>query len=248
MTTAQQIITDAYHEAQVIDEIESPNGSQSSRGLRWLNRIVSLLSNKNVSIPYSTSENFEVSSLSASYTMGSGGTASTARAKKILNAFVRDSGGIDRQVRIVSEQDYNLLGDKDLSGCPYLLFYDPVYPVGIINLYPQPDTSYTVYIESQKDLQSTLSFGTSLTLTPDYEDLLVTQLAKKIGKTYSSPNYRALVSDAREAWLNIATHNLSKTIPEARLPFSRPGSGTQSSTGGIGDAILSESGDFLELE
>ena len=138
MTTTQTIITDAYFEARVIGERSAADGNQSKRALRWLNRMVSLLSTEGVMIPYSTSENFSITSATAAYTMGSGGTASSSRARKITSCFVRDSADNDYRVDIISEKDYNRIPDKDLKGTPIKLFYDPVYPVGTIYFYFQP--------------------------------------------------------------------------------------------------------------
>ena len=60
MTTAQSLVTDAYIESRVSSSIDGPNPEELVVGLRFLNRIVSRLSTKNVLIPANTPESFSV--------------------------------------------------------------------------------------------------------------------------------------------------------------------------------------------
>jgi hypothetical protein len=221
MTTAQTLITDAYIESRVTDSIDGPETNQLTVGLRFLNRIIARASAKNILIPYSTSENFSVTTSSASYTMGSGGTASSSRARKITNCYLRDSTGYDHTVEPTTEQNYNAIVDKDFPGKPAIFFYDPAYPVGTVYFWPYPDASYTAYIESQKDLHSTLSLGTTLSLPGEYEEALVLSLGAKLARANGSPNEMSLLSEASAVWRSIAGLNMSKRIPRIRLPFGR---------------------------
>lgn len=221
MTTAQTIVNDAYIEAKIANPIDGAESSDLTVGLRYLNRIIEHLSVENISIPYSTSENFSITDGTASYTMGSGGTASSTRAKRILSAYVRDSSGNDYPLGIISEKDYNMIGDKDLEGLPVKLFYDPVYATGVIYFYPVPDKTYTAYIESQKTLHSTLSLGTTLSLPSEYEELFVLLLAAKVARTNGAPTEQSLRIDADKALKRIQSFNLSHRVPKAVLPFSQ---------------------------
>lgn len=225
MTTIQSLITDAYIESRVTDSIDGPESSQLTVGLRWLKRIIARLSTNQIYIPYSTSENFSITTSSQSYTMGSGGTASTSRARKILNCYVRDSSNVDTSVRIISETDWNRIPDKSTTGRPFEVFYDPVYPVGVLYFYFKPEATYTAFIESQKDLHTTtLTLGTTLSLPEEYEDALVVSLGAKIARANGAPTEQSLVGDAVSAWSAIGNLNLSQRVPMAVLPFSKPAS------------------------
>lgn len=220
MTTAQEIITDAFIECRLADSLVSPTTAQSTIALRFLNRIISRLSMQGVNIPFSVSENFSISGSSQSYTMGSGGTASSTRAKKITNCFIRDSSNVDHPVEIISEKDWNEIPQKSNTGTPYLMFYDPVYAVGVIYFYYKPDTSYTAYIESIKDMHSTLSLGTTVSLPADYEDALVLTLAKKLARAFGAPNEASVALEAEKAWREINAMNGSQRVPQAKIPFA----------------------------
>jgi hypothetical protein len=220
MTTAQTLITDAYIESRVSDATDGPESEELTVGLRFLNRIIGRLSTRNILIPYSTTESFSVDANNVSYTMGSGGTASSTRARRITSAFVRDSSGYDTPVGIISEKDYNRITDKDLTGKPRVLFYDPVYAIGEIYVFPKPDQTYSMVIESDKDLHSTLLIGTTVSLPSEYEDALVLTLAAKIARANGAPTEASLIADAQSAWKGIANMNFSQRVPVANLPFS----------------------------
>lgn len=226
MTTAQTLINDAYIEARVVDTVDAPDANQLSVGLRFFNRIIGRLSVKNALIPYSTSENFVTVAGTSQYTMGSAGTASSSRALKILNARYRDSDNSDFPITVVSEITFNQIRDKTTQDNPSVLFYDPIYPVGIINLYPVPSDAKIVYIESQKYLDSELSLGTTVNLPREYEDALVTTLGAKLARVNGSPTYEALYRDAGSAWRALASLNMSQRVPVAVLPFSHAGGST----------------------
>lgn len=221
MTTAQTLITDAYTESQVVDPVDGPDGNQSVLGLRFLNRIIGRLSTQGVIIPYSTSESFTADASQASYTMGTAGTASSTRAKNIKSAFIRDSSNYDYALSPAAEKNYNSIYDKILSGQPAIFFYDPVYPVGVLYLYPVPNATYTVFIESDKDLHSTLALSDTLSLPAEYEDALVLFLGAKLSRQNGTQVEQSLWGDANSAWQSIARRNIAQRVPVATgLPWT----------------------------
>jgi hypothetical protein len=223
MTTANQIVKDAYFSARITDLVDGPDGNQTTHGLRLLNRLIDEFSTEELLIPYRESENFSITSASASYTMGSGGTASSSRAKKILDCYIRDSADIDYPVKIITEKEYNRLADKALSAKPTELFYDPVYPVGVIYFNYTPDTTYTAYIESQKNLHSDLSIATTISLPAEYERFLESALAAELGVIYKSSNLDVLIARAQQSQDKIKALNFSQRVSSPVLPFSPTG-------------------------
>lgn len=221
MTTANTIIRDAYFAARITDLVDGPDGNQGVHALRLLNRIIDDLSTEDIVVPYRTSEDFSITTSSASYTMGSGGTASSTRAKKILDCFIRDSSDYDRHIDIISERDYNRISNKSISAPPTKLFYDPVYPVGVIYFNHVPDQTYTAYIESLKTLHSDLSIATTISLPPEYENLLIKALSVELGVIYNSPNISALAAQLKIIKDSILSLNLSQRVPESELPFTK---------------------------
>ena len=179
MTTARDLITDTYIELGQLDPNRDLDGKRAGWGLRVLNRMLASWAGESMLIPYTESENFSLDG-STSYTMGTSGTASSTRAKKVMNAFVRDSSGRDWPMKKIDQRKYNNIPDKDIAGRPEFFFYDPLYPVGYLYVYRAGGSDYTMYIESEKLLQSSLSLSTSLTLDSVYEDAIVNNLKIKL--------------------------------------------------------------------
>ena len=220
MTTAKTIVDDAWIESRIATADIAATSNQETIGLRFLNRIIARLSAKKINIPYSTSESFSITASSQSYTMGAAGTASSARARKITNCYIRDTANNDYPVSIISEKDWNSIPTKSDQGRPYMMFYDPVYPIGVIYFYFKPDQTYTAYIESLKDLHASLLIGDTVNLPSEYEDALVITLAHKISRAFGGPNEASLRADVMQAWSEIQGLNISQRVPMATLPFS----------------------------
>jgi len=214
MTTGREIITDAYIAVGKHDPFQTLDSTLQSYGLRCLNR---LLSNwTGLEIPYTISESFSGSGV-APYTMGSGGTASSARARKIISAYTEDSNSLSYLIDIIDRTKYNNIHNKSLSGRPEKLFYDPLYPVGYIYLWKVPDSSYTVYIESEKILDSLASATASFTLDPMYEQALFLNLRNIL----AYPGFtvtQLMILEADRALDNIKRLNAANRVEESQLP------------------------------
>ena len=76
------------------------------------------------------------------YTIGSGGNISATRPDNIIQAWIRDSDNQDFPVEIVNQDQWNQIVTKgSTSQLPNVLFYDPQYPLGIINIFPVPSAA-----------------------------------------------------------------------------------------------------------
>jgi len=176
-------------------------------------------STKQILIPASTENNFALVAGTSTYTMGTAGTASTVRAKKILNAFVRDSGNYDHPVRIISENEYNAITDKTTRGRPYLLFYDPKYAVGVINLYYTPNAVETMYIESLQLMQDLDAVTDTITLPDDYEEAIIYNLAIRLAPEHEVPTPVEVAALASASLESLVVMNASsQTGPVALDP------------------------------
>lgn len=218
MTTARELITDSIIDLGKFDPEETPAAHYLSHGLRVFNRITKSWAAENLMIPYTTSESFALSSGTASYTMGSGGTASSTRAKRILNAYYRDSNSLDNPVGILNQRQYNAITDKSLAGVPDRLFYDPAYPTGTIYVWRVPGAGYTMFIESTKELHSTIALVTEISLAGEYEAAIVAALRNALAGAYGVPVTNFMVQEADELKQKIKNLNLANRMEEMDMP------------------------------
>jgi len=218
MTTVNTLITDALIDCNEIDPSDTITATELAHGLRVINRMLGIWSVENLIIPYTTSENFSLTSGTASYTMGSAGTASSTRAKRIASAYIRDSNSYDYPVTVIDQRRYNKFSNKSLGGRPEFLFYDPTYPVGTIYFYKVPSSSYTAYIESIKDLHSALADGGTLSLPGEYEAAIVSNLRNRLAKSYGRPVSQEWMLEADNDLRVIKNLNLANRLETMDMP------------------------------
>jgi hypothetical protein len=205
---------------------ELPTADENEDVLRKLNSMLARWATKKTLIPASTSESFSLAAGTAQYTMGSGGTASSARAIRIINAFIRDSANIDYPVEIISEAEYNAIADKTVQSRPYKLFYDAPYGTGYINFYPTPGAVETAHIESLKPLSEIALSGISgdFNLDREYEEAVQLNLAIRIAPMFGRSVSAELAVFAEEALSDIMSLNAAtKTRKRVRADIGIPG-------------------------
>jgi hypothetical protein len=107
---------------------------------------------------------------------------------RILDCYIRSATNNDRQIKIVSRYDFDLLGNKLQQGQPNQAWYDPQLGAGILHLYNPPvDTLSTLHVIIQRQVQD---FNLS-TDNPDFPQeafrLLKWALADEISLEYFTP-------------------------------------------------------------
>ena len=202
----------------MIGEKDPINGSFSAaEGTYWLGRLNSFMEGLSIdrgSVLSITQDNLALTAGTVSYTIGSGGAFNTTRPVKIVNAFVRDSSNYDTPVDVIGQAAYNDIKIKSVGQTyPRCLYYDNAYVAGLgtIYLYPAPQASLTLYINSYKQFSSFASVTTTLVLAPGYQRMIESNFAidAALGLTSVSPE---VVKVARESKAAVAMLNLPETI------------------------------------
>lgn len=204
----------------MIGEKDPINGSFSAaEGTYWLGRLNSFMEGLSIdraSVLSITQDNLALTAGTVSYTIGSGGAFNTTRPVKIVNAFVRDSSNYDTPVDVIGQAAYNDIKIKSVGQTyPRCLYYDNAYAAGLgtIYLYPAPQASLTLYINSYKQFSSFASVTTTLVLAPGYQRMIESNFAidAALGLTSIAPE---LAKVARESKAAIAMLNLTETISQ----------------------------------
>lgn len=111
----------------------------------------------------------------ASYTIGPGGNFNMTRPLKILTdpgtAYTIDSNGNKYQMNVVPRDKWNQYGNTSdiiTSNFPVVMFYDPQFPLGVINITPYPTLAYTMFWDSMLQLSEFSSLATLVSLPPGY--------------------------------------------------------------------------------
>lgn len=118
------------------------------------------------------------------YTIGPGGQINSVRPLKILTdpgtAYVQDSNGNNYPMEVVPRDKWNLYSNRSnlvTSNFPNVLFYDPQFPLGVINITPYPTIAYTMFFDSMLQLGDFANLNTTVSLPPGYNIAMYSNLA-----------------------------------------------------------------------
>ena len=217
--SARTLITTALEDIAVVGDGETVPAAKMASGLQRLNTILGNLFALGIGVFATTKENFTLTANDPTYTIGSGGDFDTVRPNQVLGGFIR-IGTTDHPVTTIFERDYRRLSLKSLTGRPRQVFYQPEYPLGIINLFYTPDSAYDYHIWMNKPLAEISSLSTALTLPPEYKLMLETRLAIISAPRYGKRVPRELKDTAREAYDNVVSLNAARQSGPVDLDVS----------------------------
>ena len=185
MATANDIIKRALRQCHVIAAGETPSYVEAQDALDVLNDLLESWSNDQLMIYQRVNRSKALTLSDGQYTIGSGGDIDTTRPLRIDSAYCQDSDGHDSPITIINNDQWSRISDKDLATTyPIYLYYRPNFPLGQINLYPEPGTGITLYLEVWDQLSSLAALTTTVSLPPGYERMLCLGLALELCAEY----------------------------------------------------------------
>ena len=163
------LIKGALRKIGVVAQGEVPTADQYTEAAFALNLLVKawqvdgmpLWALRTTAIPLTTNVN--------SYEIGTGKTVNTDKPLKVIQAWNRNVvSNVDVPMRILTKQEYSILGNKTTSGNPIQIYYEPLRDHGVLHLFPTPSsvdaTAQQIYITYQRPYED---FNIS-TDTPDF--------------------------------------------------------------------------------
>lgn len=202
MTTARDIITKAMQKIGVLVKSEPPSADEADDALDSLNQLIQSWANDSALIVSRAWETFTLTGGVGTYTMGTGGTFNTTRPLNIIGAYVR-IGTVDQGVDVISDEAFNSISFKSLTGVPQFLNYDNAFPTDNVRIYPVPSTSYPLFILSEKPLAQFTTLDTVVNLPAGWERALVYNLAMELAPEYKQQPDPSIVKIAGDALGNI---------------------------------------------
>lgn len=200
LPTALDVITDSLELLQVYAPGEPLSAADSSRALSVLNDMLDVWSNLTLSCYTILEQSLVLVANQQQYTIGPGGYVNGTRPLKILDgpgtAYVQDFNGNNYGVTVVPRDQWNLYGNRSeliTSDFPDTLFYDPQFPLGIINLMPVPTINYTLFFDSYLQLGDFTSLFSTMSLPPGYKRAITTNLAVSLKPYFKSAQLDPLI-------------------------------------------------------
>ena len=223
-TTRDNIIKRALRLLGVLPSNTNPTDDQKTDAQYALNSLVKawmadgmpLWAIKSYTIPLTDAIN--------SYRIGDSELIDTPKPLKILQAFNRNTtSNIDIPMRILTRQEYNMLGNKSTSGNPIQLFYDPQRNYGDLFLFPTPTSveasANTIIIFYQRPFEDFNADVDEPDFPQEWFDALAYGLACRL-----APEYGISLQDRKQLWQEmtiIKQDALNFGLEEGSLFFQR---------------------------
>jgi len=183
VVTANDMIETAYRHLGDIGTGEAMTAYQAKDGLKALNGMLDLFSIERLMIYVIKQEQLTWTANTASMTIGVGADLDTRRPDRIENGtYFMDANSIAYPAYPVTvtrnREVYDKIEDKTTTtSYPELLYYEPTVTWGTLYLYPVPDQSLTMYLNSWQALQYFDTLTEAISLPPGYRTMIEYNLA-----------------------------------------------------------------------
>jgi len=182
--TSYDIINDALGLLGVYQPGDTLSDADAQRGLTTLDDMMDAWSNESLSCYAILEQSTVLVPGKQSYTIGPGGDINTTRPLRLITgpgaAYVQDSNGNNYGMEVVTKMQWNMIGNRSnivTSNFPDTLYYDPQWPLGILNFNPWPSAAYTAFWDSYLQLGDYAELTSSINLPPGYALAMKTNLA-----------------------------------------------------------------------
>ena len=223
MATVQTAIVDRA--LRIVLGVEtSGTATQSSLALTALNAMIDSWRNEGLMASSVT----ELSAIMvvgvSSYTLGAAGTFSTTRPLAVLDAYMRQYN-VDTKVNLLTFEEWDALQYKIAqSNIVTDVFYNPVFPVAELKVYPVPKSANILVLIARTDLTGFTALSDIVSLPAGWERALAYNLAIEIAPEYGTIPNQAVVKSANDSKTAIKhTNNLApiRMVAENMSLFKR---------------------------
>jgi hypothetical protein len=183
--TADDIITDAYCKLGVYAPGEPVSGPDMLTGFGCLNDLLDNWSNQSLAAYANVDNSVVLISNKSSYTVGTGGDINVTRPLSLNSspgsAYIVDVNSNVYPVTVLDQNAWNSISARNVTGTwPEWIFYDPQFPLGILNVWPTPTAGYTLHFTSRIPFVDAAAETSTISLPPGYAIALKYNLAVEL--------------------------------------------------------------------
>lgn len=191
MASALDLITDALQQLGVYAPGETISAADAATSLKALNDMLDSWSNESLVCVSILEQSLVMVPTISAYTIGPGGNVNSKRPLKLIYgpgaAYMLDPQGNRYPVDVVPRDKWNMIGSTQVnSNVPNTLFYDPQFPLGILNVFPTPNIAWTLFFDSYLQLTDFPDLATDIGLEPGYVEAFQTNLAVKLKRYFKT--------------------------------------------------------------
>lgn len=206
--TVENLIENALQDGGIVGLDESIEPLMLTRAFRQANWLLAQWARKRW-LCYRIADYSVVSTGAQTYSVGLKGDINiNPRPDRIEYAFLRflnqPAGStlfVDVPLQIIqSREDYSRIPVKNIGTLAWRVFYDPVWPVGVLRPWPVPQASiYELHVGFKVVLPRFANIQQTINFPPEYEAALNWSLARRCRVSYqmpADPEINALARDA----------------------------------------------------
>jgi hypothetical protein len=212
------IIQDAFELLGVYGPGDTISDADAQRMRNVLNDMLDVWSNESLACFCLTTNSFPLVVNQSAYTIGPGGDINGPRPLRVIDApgsaYLLDVNDNRYLMNVLDQMTWNMQTTAVAnSNLPDLLFYDPQYPLGIINVWPTPNINYNCYFTSYTQLGDFAELSTSFSLPPGYKRAITTNLAVSAKAYFTGAQMDPDVKEeARETKGSVKRNNMRTQI------------------------------------
>jgi hypothetical protein len=211
MPTALDVIQDGLENTGIFSAGEIIGDADAERCLAILNDMLDSWANESLICFTLLEQSFVLQSNKSVYTIGTTGGADLPMLRPIrinegpASAYFQDSNLNNYDCEVVTRVAWNLIGSRAIgANIPSKLFYDPQFPLGVINLFPIPNGGLplTCFFDSYQPISQFTGLAQAVTFPPGYPLAIKKNFALFAGPYFKPDGWTpspALVQQAAEA-------------------------------------------------
>ena len=198
--------------------------TESGYYLSRLNSLMDSWSNEAMMIYSLSQTSFALTNSVGEYSIGSGATFDMTRPTEIVSpCFIRDSSNYDSPLQIINAEAYGRIVLKSTDGTyPQVLYYDSGYSAtstATIRLWPEPQASLTLFINTLQPLQTFSTVSVNVQLPPGYQRAIETNFAIEVAPGFVTLD-KEILKIAKDS--KAAIKGTNATAPVLRLVYVGP--------------------------
>lgn len=194
------IITRALRLIGVVAQGETPTTDQITEGAVALNGLVKAWQADGMPLWAIKATDIPLVSGQKDYTIGLGMNVNIPKPLKLLQSYNHSIiSNIDIPIRIITKQEYNILGNKSSTGNPIQIYYDPQANYGVLSVFPVPSTveqsANTIRIFYQRPFEDFDASADTPDFPQEWYDAVTYGLATRL-----APEYGLSSTDRKMLW------------------------------------------------
>lgn len=224
MATVEDMIKRAFKMVSIVGNNEDFDDNDIDDAFLQVNGIIEQW-NSEKTVSYAISkDSFPLVPNQKDYTIGSGGDFNMGRPIEIMNAYLEDINGSSYPIQMVNNNDYDSIVLKETSGSwPNFLFFNPLYPLAEITLWPKPSINYTLHLSTWIGFEPFTLKTDTVSLPTGYYELLLYQTAVEACSYFTMPVPPRVEKKLYKMDRNLQSFNYNLMMPS--LTIDTPTSG-----------------------